>query len=212
MLLEDGDCPVKPSTLVIRTSRLHDRITYTCSFLSVMLSILTTLSRGIFLDLPRFARFPCSGVLHGKATFHTPSHSISTTASRRYALLWGGGEVFRGLPPLSEKKHIRTAHSFPDYRCFFCSHVSNIFYILPTFPFYQYNNIRFNDLRLWGGSWEGSFCLSDPSHLPTPTVSDPTLRKSFRRILARTGSNSGDRWAYRRGASSDCQIVVQSAG
>jgi hypothetical protein len=39
MLLEDTDCPVKSGTTVVRILGIHDKFTFTCSFLLVILSI-----------------------------------------------------------------------------------------------------------------------------------------------------------------------------
>jgi len=68
MLLEDIDCSVEPGTTVSRILGLHDKFTFTCSFLLVILSIWGVKSREIAgLRLPGELGYPTPSAVYGRA-------------------------------------------------------------------------------------------------------------------------------------------------
>ena len=71
MLLEDTDCSVEPGTTVFRILGLHDKFTFTCSFLLVILSIWVVMSREIAGPRPPIwpgnLAIPALRVVYGRA-------------------------------------------------------------------------------------------------------------------------------------------------
>ena len=71
MLLEDTDCSVEPGTTVFRILGIHDKFTFICSFLLVILSIWGVLSRKIAgprpPGYPGNSAIPTPRVVYGRA-------------------------------------------------------------------------------------------------------------------------------------------------
>jgi len=70
MLLEDTDCSIEPGTTVFHILGLHDKFTFTCSFLLVILSIWGVMSREIAGPRPpdwsRNSAIPTPRVVYGR--------------------------------------------------------------------------------------------------------------------------------------------------
>ena len=79
MLLEDTDCYVEPGTMVFRILGFHDKITFTCSFLLVILSIWSVMSREIAGQqspgYPGNSAIPTPRVVYGRAKEGDAPHS-----------------------------------------------------------------------------------------------------------------------------------------